>query len=237
MNIKNGIVQVENIKGIPFYVDLIPITNHSSRPQFEIKPEYITIHNTGNDDSRADADMHTEYVDTTNDYISWHFTVDDKKIYQELPIYEIGYHCSDGNFKSIGIEICETGDYAKAEENAINLIIFLMQEMNVGIDKIVPHQFWSGKYCPHLILDAEGGFERFKERIENKMTLIELKNQTPDEIIAKAFDSSEAWIDGCDFAEEFGKIDGVGKGYILQYMRAGFKKAYLLGLEDGNKLN
>jgi len=234
-----NILNVKKINGVPIIIDLIPISNVTSRNGRKIIPTHITVHNTGNSSIGAGEDAHTEYVDNTSDYISWHLTCGDEKIYQELPLDEMGYHCSSGNEYSIGIEICEDkgSNYAIAEENAISIIIYLMDLLDIPLENVVPHQFWNGKYCPHLILDAEGGFEGFKERIKNKMTLEELKSQTPDEIINKAFDSGEEWINGCDFAEEFGKINGVGKGYILQYMRNGFKKAYLLGLEDGKKLN
>jgi N-acetylmuramoyl-L-alanine amidase CwlA len=167
--IENGLIK-DKINGLDVIIDLIPVSNTTSRPQYYMKPEYITIHNTGNSRSGANAEMHTNYVDTATGYVSWHFTVDDKAIYQELPITENGWHAGDGNGdgnrKSIGIEICENidGDYDKAEENAIALIRYLMQECNIDIDHVVPHQHWSGKYCPHVILDY--GWDKFIKKIK-----------------------------------------------------------------------
>jgi len=145
--------------------DFIPISNATSRSRYGMKPHYITIHNTGNSRNGADAKMHTEYKDCAKGYVSWHFTVDDKKIYQELPCSEIGWHAGDGegdgNMKSIGIEIRENNgiDWITARSNAIELIIYLMDTYDIPIENVVPHQRWSGKYCPHKILDE--GWDRF----------------------------------------------------------------------------
>ena len=168
--IKKGLILEDEIKDVPIILDLIPIRNKTSRPGIPMNPLYITIHNTGNSNKNANADMHTKYVDAASDYVSWHFTVDDNNIYQELPIKEVAWHAGDGNgdgnYKSIGIEICENadGDYSKAEENAIKLISFLMDELNINIAHIVPHKHWSGKYCPHVILN--NGWDKFIDKIK-----------------------------------------------------------------------
>lgn len=160
------------INDIAVIEDFIPKSNKTSRPGYPMIPKYITIHNTGNSKKGADADMHTEYVDTATGYVSWHFTVDDNSIYQELPTNESAWHAGDGangtgNRQSIGIEICENtgGDYEKAEENAIALIVYLMNKHNIPIENVVPHQKWSGKYCPHKILDY--GWDKFIDKIRN----------------------------------------------------------------------
>lgn len=189
--IKNGIIQDKYIDGVPLIVDLIPMSNRTSRPGYEMKAEHITIHNTGNSNPRANAKMHTNYVDTAKGYVSWHFTVDDKEIYQELPVNETAWHAGDGNGKgnmaSVGIEICETGDYAKAEENAIKLIAYLIRELNLRISVVVPHQHWSGKYCPRLILGGKG-WNEFSKRIGDYM----VKKSWQQELGEKALDKLEA---------------------------------------------
>ena len=113
------------MKKIKIVKDFIPISNQTSRPRYDMDPQYITIHNTGNSRKGADAKMHTQYIDSAKGYISWHFTVDDKIIYQELPCTETGWHAGDGNgdgnMKSIGIEICENSniDWINARSKAI----------------------------------------------------------------------------------------------------------------------
>ena len=123
--------------------------------------------------------MHTTYVDTHPGYISWHYSVDDIEIYQEMPDEEIAYHAGTkpGNDQSIGIEICETGNYAKAEENAIALTTYLMRKHNIPIAKVVPHQFWSGKYCPHIILRK--GWGKFKDRIALRFAVEQIAARVP----------------------------------------------------------
>lgn len=147
------------INGIEVIEDFIPKSNTTSRPAYPMVPEYITIHNTGNSKMGANAEMHTEYIDTAKGYVSWHYTVGDKAIYQELPTNENAWAAGDGangagNRKSIHIEVTENqdGDYKKAEENAIELIRHLMKKHDIPIENVVPHQYWSGKYCPRKIL-------------------------------------------------------------------------------------
>lgn len=152
MIINDGIITDLGISGIKFFVDLIPISNTTSRPQYKMRPLYITVHNTGN--SGVGAKEHTQYVDNVNGYVSWHFTIGNNEIYQELPINESAWHAGDGqngngNRKSIGIEICEVEG---AEETAIKFIAALCVATGIKIENVVPHKFWSGKNCPRLIL-------------------------------------------------------------------------------------
>lgn len=136
----------------------LPI-GHKLRPAIKIKPTFITVHNTANTSDGAGAETHARYLENGagGRTVSWHFTVDDKSIYQHLPLNELGYHAgtTEGNTKSIGIEICENvdGDFQKARANAIWLIRKLMKDLNIPLVNVVPHKHWSGKHCPRLLLD------------------------------------------------------------------------------------
>lgn len=174
--IENGIIQVDNIYGVPFTVDLIPAANKTSRPALPMNPKGLTIHNTGNQDKNATAKMHTDYVDNAWDkYVSWAFTVDDNEIFQELPINENAWHAGDGyngkgNRTQISIEICEYEgiDWKKARQNGIKLIVWLINNIeNITADTIYTHQRWSGKYCPHRILDE--GWDNFMEDVKKEL--------------------------------------------------------------------
>ena len=137
--------------------DLIPKGNRN-RPGVKINPRFITVHDTANRTKGADAKSHARYLKNGagGREVSWHFTVDDKVIIQHLPLDEMGWHAGSGtgNRESIGIEICENedGNRAKAEANAIELIRHLMKELDIPISRVVPHQHWTGKYCPRNIL-------------------------------------------------------------------------------------
>ncbi|MDU0076503.1 N-acetylmuramoyl-L-alanine amidase [Bacillus sp. IS1] len=145
--------------------DFIPV-GHNNRPGYAMNPAYITVHNTANTAKGASAAMHARYEKNPETPTSWHFTVDDKEIYQHLPLNENGWHAGDGNRgtgnrKSIGIEICENsdGDFEKAMANAQWLIKKLMKEQGISLANVVPHQHWSGKYCPRKLLDRWDSFK------------------------------------------------------------------------------
>jgi len=88
-----------------------------------------------------------------------------------MPITEHAWHAGDGsngdgNKKSIGVEIAEVDG---AEETATNFIAQLLIALNMDTDKVVPHQHWSGKYCPRVILPH---WDTFIKNVENEMELI-----------------------------------------------------------------
>ena len=87
-----------------------------------------------------------------------------------------GWHAGDGakgpgNRNSIGIEICRsrcTGErdweYRRAEENGVLLAAWLLRKYNLPLSALRKHQDWSGKNCPHRILE-EKRWESFKARV------------------------------------------------------------------------
>lgn len=147
--------------------DFIP-KGSKNRPGIPMSPKYITVHNTANSARGADALRHASYLkgsSAAERMVSWHYTVDDKRIVQHLPTNEVGWHAGDGrngtgNRYSIGIEICENedGNFEKAVQNAVWLIKKLMKEHNISIDRVVPHKRWTGKQCPRKLLDRWGWF-------------------------------------------------------------------------------
>jgi N-acetylmuramoyl-L-alanine amidase len=161
---------------IPIKVDLIP---KAKRPGYAMKPEYITIHQTGNTAKGANAAMHNKYVHSVAPNPSWTFTVDDHEAYQHLPLDENGWHASDGtngtgNRKSIGIEICvnKDGSLAKAEANAAWLAAKLIKEVNTL--KPFPacmkqHYDWSKKNCPAQIRGRKNGWANFLAAVESHL--------------------------------------------------------------------
>lgn len=132
-----------------------------NRPGHPLKAEWITVHDTGNPKAGADALAHAKYLhgNAADLPASWHFTVDDKRAVQHLPLDENGWHAGDGangpgNRTSIGVEICENqdGDRAQAERNAQELVADLLTRLGLTLDRVVPHKRWNGKNCPHLLL-------------------------------------------------------------------------------------
>jgi N-acetylmuramoyl-L-alanine amidase len=145
-------------------VDLIP-AGKQNRPGDNITVSYITIHNTDNPNSGADAKAHSKFVKNTGYYtlsngtknwVSWHFTVDDKEIYQHLPLNERGYHAGSGNSQSIGIEICmnSDGDLSAANARAAILVSALLKDFGFDSSRLRGHIDWTGKKCPSRLLDS-----------------------------------------------------------------------------------
>lgn len=163
--------------------NLVPENKYNIKCPYEMKAEYITVHNTAND---ATARNEVAYMTNNNYEISYHFAVDDKEVVQSLPLDRNGWHAGDGNGtgnrKSIGIEICYSksggNKFIKAEQNAVELIVHLLKERGWGIDRVKKHQDWSNKYCPHRTLDM--GWDRFIKMIETALN--GAKNEPANEV-------------------------------------------------------
>lgn len=164
------------LAGTSFVEWIVPKGNTDIRPANPMKAKYITIHETANTARGANAESHAKYLynQATNGTFrtaSWHFTVDDKQIYQHLPTNENGWHAGDGNGPgnraSIGIEIAvnQDGDYNKALENAKKLVGYLMNKEGISASNIRKHQDWSGKKCPDIMI-SRGNFAGFVQGIQ-----------------------------------------------------------------------
>ena len=150
--------------------DIIP-AGRPNRPGRKVELQKITIHNTANTAKTADAKAHSKYLINTNDKKSWHFTCDDKSIFQHLPTNEIGYHAKSGNSKTLGIEICQNEgiDQSAADDNAAMLTAKLLDKHNLNLDDVVTHKYWTGKICPRLLLNgvSEGAkWQTFLEKVK-----------------------------------------------------------------------
>ena len=156
--------------GVPIKQMFVP-KGRKNRPGVANPCTYITIHETGNKATGADAEAHGSYVrgdSAEASRVSWHYTVDDDSIVQHIPDEETAYHAGDGasgpgNAKSIGIEICvnEDGDFEKAKTNAAALVRLLMEEHGIPLDNVVQHNRWNGKDCPKTIRATAGAWEAF----------------------------------------------------------------------------
>ncbi|MEG7831580.1 N-acetylmuramoyl-L-alanine amidase family protein [Bacillus cereus] len=150
---------------------LVDPSKYGTKCPYTMNPEFITVHNTYND---ATAENEVSYMIRNDNQVSFHIAVDDKEAVQGIPLERNAWHCGDGggngNRKSIGVEICYSlsgGDrYYKAEDNAAIVVAQLMKQYNIPINKVRTHQSWSGKYCPHRMLD-EGRWNSFIERVQN----------------------------------------------------------------------
>ena len=154
--------------------NLVPPNKYHIKCPHNMAPEYITIHNTAND---ASAMNEVAYMVRNDNAVSFHLAVDDTQAVQGVPFDRNAWHCGDGstgtgNRKSIGIEICYSKSggerFNKAVENAIELTAMLMWHYNIPASKIMYHQHWNGKYCPHRLLDYGINIETFRKDVQRK---------------------------------------------------------------------
>ena len=158
----NNILNETTIGTAKVIVDILPVGKVI--PSAKINPTSITIHQTGN--IGAPAKNNHNYLKPCNkngDRIaSWHFTVDDKEIWQAAPGNGKCYHAGNGtgNSTSIGIEICMFNDSArqkKAYLNAIEHVKILMKHYNLGVGNVKQHYHWTKKDCPTWLRSGKFG--------------------------------------------------------------------------------
>lgn len=149
---------------------LVKRTNRISKGKNLIN--YITIHETANTGRGSNAQAHANLQSNGNPReASWHYSVDDKQVIQSFPDTAICWHAGKGNSQSIGIEICvnSDGNYAKAVKNAIALVKILMARYNLNAIRVVQHNFWTGKDCPHFLRSGKRGINwtQFKSKLND----------------------------------------------------------------------
>jgi N-acetylmuramoyl-L-alanine amidase CwlA len=152
-----------------------PKDKYNIKCPYEMKPEFVVIHNTANN---ASANNEIAYMHRNNNEVSFHFAVDDKEIIQGLPLNRNSWNAGDGgsgkgNRKGISIEICYSKSGGKkfetAQKNAAELTAKLLKDYGWGIDKVKKHQDFNGKYCPHRTL-SDYGWEYFLNLVKGYMT-------------------------------------------------------------------
>jgi N-acetylmuramoyl-L-alanine amidase len=155
----------DRINGVPVRRSFIPLAN-SNRPGLPVTAEgaqWITVHETGNPNRGANAEMHRRFVhngggaSAGNDGVSFTFVVDDTEIIWLVPLEERTWQASDGadgpGNSSTSIETCinADGDFAKACENVAQLVAWLaLNHPQKSAERVAQHNKWArdGKNCP-----------------------------------------------------------------------------------------
>lgn len=153
---------------------IVKMLSNNKNRYYGVNPcNYITIHQTGNTRKGANARNHAKYMNSGSP-ATWHYTVDDKEVIQHFEDTVQCWHAGDGrgkgNTESIGIELCvnSDGDYIQTINNAVELVRYLMKIHNIPIDRVVQHNYWSGKNCPAQIRSNYKGisWDEFIKRIK-----------------------------------------------------------------------
>lgn len=190
----------------------IPESSYKLKATYPMVAQYITIHNTAND---ASALNEIAYMTRNSNATSYHVAIDDVNAVQAIPFSRNAWHCGDGsgngNRKSIGIEICYSKSggprYAAAEENAIEYVAHVLNQKGWGMDRVKWHRDWSGKNCPHRILD-EGRATSVRNRIAAKLAEIKKPVKEVATVNKPTNVPSESHRIGWEWAEKKGYMNG-----------------------------
>lgn len=160
-------VKAVNYGYLPFYTnedleiieEIVPLTNKAIRPEENRQAtKYIVIHNTGMASPQATAKRLSKSINSSTRQASWHFTVDDREIYQQLGIEEIGWHAGapEGNNYGIGIEMAvyQGIDLNQALRKTARLTAQLMLAYNLDLEDVKQHYDFSRKNCPQVLREA-----------------------------------------------------------------------------------
>ena len=136
---------------------------------------YLTIHQTGNTYEGSNAMAHHRLQARSGVGYGWHWQVDDEMAIQthdhSFKIWHAGDGRGKGNTESISIEICvnSDGNYKKSVENGAKLAAMILKEENIDISRMVQHNYWSGKDCPHEIRYGKDGitWTDFVNKVKN----------------------------------------------------------------------
>lgn len=158
--------------------DIVSPSKYGIKCPNSMDAKYITFHNTAND---APAKNEISYMNGNTNQVSYHFAVDDVEVRQGIPVNRNAWHCGDGsgansgNRTSIGVEVCYSKSggerYKKAEALAIKFIAQLLKERGWSVDRVKKHEDWSGKHCPHRVLD-EGRWGAVKAAIAKELAAL-----------------------------------------------------------------
>ena len=164
-----------------YVVDHIPkTTGYNRRPGIALAATTLTIHNNANPTSTARNERVWLTNPSNNRTASYHIAIDERGAIEVLPLTEVGWHAGDGsgsasgNRTSIGIEICESGNYEKTLTNAVSLIAKMLHERGWDTTRLRRHYDWSGKNCPRL-MNVDGkwsGWVTFVARVKAELATL-----------------------------------------------------------------
>ena len=208
--------------------NLVSSSKYSIKCPYEMKAEFIVVHNTAND---ATAESEVKYMISNNNQTSFHYAVDEQYVVQGIPTNRNAWHAGDGgsgngNRKGIGVEICYSksggSKFDAAEKNAAEFVASLLKERGWGIEKVKKHQDFSGKYCPHRTLD--NGWNRFLDMVKSHLTATSKPQQSQTSSAIKVGDKV--------------KVKTTATHYATGQSMASFVKGseYQVTKVDGNKL-
>ncbi|WP_138755132.1 peptidoglycan recognition protein family protein [Paenibacillus sinopodophylli] len=174
------------------------MTSSNRRPGHLLLPQSITIHNTGNPTSSAQNERAWLTNAANNRTASYHLVIDEHEVIECIPLNENAWHAGDGsgassgNRTSIGIELCESGDYAKTVNHAVELVANMLKQRGWGTERLLRHYDWSGKTCPRLMYDSGKwtGWFAFKNKVAERMHMQNSNNDSKTDLVLSISENS-----------------------------------------------
>lgn len=172
-----------NLNGVNVKEVALPQSKFAVKATYPMVAKGLTIHNTWNDASKENE---INYMHSNNNYVSYHMAVDDKGVIIGVPFNRSTWHAGDGangygNRNHLALEICYSKSggerYKKSEENAVKVAAQILHDNKWAIDKMKKHQDWSGKNCPHRILN-EKRWTSIVKRVAAELDRLNGKTQT-----------------------------------------------------------
>lgn len=122
----------------------------------------VTIHETANEAAGASAAAHGRLQFNGNPYEgSWHDSIDHIEVVESYPDTDRCWHAGKpvGNNTSYSIEICVNSkeNFPEACRNAAWRAAQKLKAKNLGVDKLVQHNSWTGKDCPRHLRKGDWG--------------------------------------------------------------------------------
>ena len=150
-------------------------SKYSLKAPYSMKPKVIVVHNTYNS---ASARNEISYMIGNSNAVSFHYAVDEKGAVQGIPLNRNAWHCGNrwGNLNGIGVEIArstsDTALYLQAEDNGAKLVALLCVQYGFTINDVKIHRDFSGKKCPHRMIDLGRWDKTFKDNVQKYINQI-----------------------------------------------------------------
>lgn len=145
----------------------------------------VTIHETGNYSKGAGAYNHMLYQTVNggqNQYVSYHYVLDDRTCYRLVPENEVSWHAGDGdggngNNETVSIELCVNPDsvFDNTFERAAELTADILKRNNITFARgwVYQHNNFSNKNCPATIREKN----RWPEFLNSVQAYLDLANK------------------------------------------------------------
>lgn len=156
------------------------LLTNKNRPRLPIKPKYLVIHWTANENVGANARKNRNYFQNTDRDCSAHYLVDSDEVVRAIPENELAWHVgakaykhsSARNSNTIGIEMCVNadGDFDKMVANTIELAADICKRYGLNpITDMIRHYDVTGKNCPKFYVEDDKAWETFRIAVQESI--------------------------------------------------------------------